>query len=490
MCEENHRDVTKPKIKGNQTLAEVHLGRFQNRAADGDGGRGVSEWSDADANRKSNLHSGRFQKRSGARLVTKFEPRRNFVGYGRGRGEVVAEEPVSDWETGEADTVNSQTTLPPPAASSNDVVDEWIQNEYHERDPNFMDPELLAKFRLNRRNATEMEAAAMKERVGRLSGTVRVHADSKYPPKKQREQNSRPKTPCYAEPEPVWKPVDRALITQALAVPWGTLGNVRAVPTGAGVSARPGTRNAVVTSAAERWDVLDLDFSKARVSGGDGEAGNAYEKTDCSALRSTEHNKVSTSQPKKPKTVTKSVSYIGKQSHHVEFGNTRGVCAVVKKIKAPAPAKQEELKRNPPPKPAVALHRSYLEIDGLSAYVLLDMRARDEALLPTDRHANAPPRTGAPRRVKYFDHRAGRVRGDLHRNVGENATSDPEQNIANKWTVVEKKAPADLQDLETRAGDVHKYEKTTRPTKPAVRIKGRAALEARKRDFPYGPCTF
>ena len=99
MCEENHRDVTKPKIKGNQTLAEVHLGRFQNRAADGDGGRGVSEWSDADANRKSNLHSGRFQKRSGARLVTKFEPRRNFVGYGRGRGEVVAEEPVSDWET-------------------------------------------------------------------------------------------------------------------------------------------------------------------------------------------------------------------------------------------------------------------------------------------------------------------------------------------------------------------------------------------------------
>ena len=46
----------------------------------------------------------------------------------------------------------------------------------------------------------------------------------------------------------------------------------------------------------------------------------------------------------------------------------------------------------PPPRPAEALHAGYFELDGgLPAYVA-GMRARDEAMLPVDRHANAPRR--------------------------------------------------------------------------------------------------
>ena len=81
--EEHHRDPGKPKLPGNKPLAEVHAGRFQSRAADGDGGKGVAEWSVAEANKKSHLHSGGWQRRAGARLAGKFEPRRMYEGYGR-----------------------------------------------------------------------------------------------------------------------------------------------------------------------------------------------------------------------------------------------------------------------------------------------------------------------------------------------------------------------------------------------------------------------
>ena len=112
--------MEKPKIKGNKTLAEVHLGRFQSRAADGDGGKGISEWSDANKQKKSSLHSGRFQKRAGARLAGKFEPRRVYVGYGRGRGEVVPEEP-NEWEEGVGKDDLSKINLPAPNADNDEI---------------------------------------------------------------------------------------------------------------------------------------------------------------------------------------------------------------------------------------------------------------------------------------------------------------------------------------------------------------------------------
>ena len=450
--------MEKPKIKGNKTLAEVHLGRFQSRAADGDGGKGISEWSDANKQKKSSLHSGRFQKRAGARLAGKFEPRRVYVGYGRGRGEVVPEEP-NEWEEGVGKDDLSKINLPAPNAD-NDEISNWIADSYQETDPNFMDPETLLRFRAKQRKNIELEAKAMKERSDRLSGTVRVHADSKLPVKKTKEKHGRPKTPCWAEPEPKWLEVDKSKVKQAQKVPWGTLGNVRAVPTGAGVSARAGTSDRVVAQASERYDILENGVSGLRV-----EDDEVYQQTDSSS----------------PVRHTELVSYFGRQSHHREFREVRCVGTVDNTVTVPPPLTKSELKRKPQPKPAVFLHKSYLEIDGLPAYTA-DMRAKDEALLPADRNANLPKRDGV-RRVKYFDHGGG---GNL--NV-KGKKKIENKNV--KWTVVEKKAPLDVKDLEHGAGGgAMAMMKPVRFTQPAVLLKGRALLEAKKRDYPYGPCTF
>jgi hypothetical protein len=171
---------------------------------------------------------------------------------------------------------------------------------------------------------------------------------------------------------------------------------------------------------------------------------------------------------------------------------------LTRSVRVPPKQTSSELKRNPPPKPAVALHKGYLELDGgLPAYVA-GMRSRDEALLPVDRHANAPRRDGV-RRVKYFDHRKGRKKGkgaeaadDDGAASRETPRNDEKANDAVRWTVIEKPAPRNTAPVaeEGAGGGANARERTVRPTKPAVILKGRAALEARKRDYPYGPCTF
>ena len=67
--------------------------RWQKRAGFGDGGKGVAEWTQANQDNMSLMHSGRWQRRSGARLATEFMPARAYAGYGRNRGEFVPFDP-------------------------------------------------------------------------------------------------------------------------------------------------------------------------------------------------------------------------------------------------------------------------------------------------------------------------------------------------------------------------------------------------------------
>ena len=155
-----------------------------------------------------------------------------------------------------------------------------------------------------------------------------------------------------------------------------------------------------------------------------------------------------------------------------------------------------ELRRDPPPRPAEALHAGYFELDGgLPAYVA-GMRARDEALLPVDRHANAPRRDGV-RRVKYFDHRKGKKKGKGAEAADDGILFDEDDKNGNaddaaKWTVLEKPAPQNTAPVavDGAGGGANAEERTVRPTRPAVLLKGRAAAEAKKKNYPYGPCTF
>ncbi len=502
--EEHHRDPGKPKLPGNKPLAEVHADRFQSRAADGDGGKGVAEWSVAEANKKSHLHSGGWQRRAGARLAGKFEPRRMYEGYGRGRGELVSEEPnVWEDEEDEMERKMSELALPPPSADAAAIAD-WLVGEYEERDPNLMERDALSKFKEKQRRKLEAEYEAMRERVKRLSGTVRVHADSKLPPKRPSRKQTL-QTPCWSEPEPVWRAVDAEKVRAARTVPWGTLGtNIRCVPTGAGVSARPGTRDAVVTRAAEAYIVVGGDGAKTSPFGEEA-VPKTYSSTENSPLgaplppcASAHSLAISHERDPTPDPSITRVSYFGRESHHKEYRAVRGVGLLTRSVRVPPKQTPLELKRNPPPKPAVALHKGYLELDGgLPAYVA-GMRARDEALLPVDRHANAPRRDGV-RRVKYFDHRKGRKKGKEEAAADDDGTlsretprNDEKANEAVRWTVIEKPAPRNTAPVaeEGAGGGANARERTVRPTKPAVILKGRAALEARKRDYPYGPCTF
>ena len=491
LVEEDHRDPGIPKLPGNKTLAEAHAGRFQSRAADGDGGKGLAEWSAAEAQKKSHLHSGGWQRRAGARLAGKFEPRRMYEGYGRGRGALVPEDP-NPWEHDDDDDDFRgdafPISLPPPSADAAAISD-WLAREYEERDPNFMDGDALRRFKAKQRRNVEAEYEAMLTRVARLSGTVRVHADSKLPPKPPRKTEAL-STPCWAEPEPVWRAVDSDEARAAQTVPWGTLGtNVRCVPTGAGVSARPGTRDAIVTSAAESYSIVGGERAGTRV--GDEAVPVPVPKSPPETRDASRPDASANARNDEPG-ASRRVSYFGRESHHKEYRAVRGVGVLTKSVRVPPKQTPEELRRRPPPRPAVALHAGYLELDGgLPAYVA-GMRARDEALLPVDRHANAPRRDGV-RRVKYFDHRKGRKKetGEEGAPSNENETS-AKADAAAKWTVLEKPAPRNAAPVaEDGAGcGANAKERTVRPTKPAVILKGRAALEAKKRDYPYGPCTF
>lgn len=477
------------------------MGRFQSRAADGDGGKGLAEWSAAEANAKSRLHSGGWQRRAGARLAGKFEPRRMYEGYGRGRGEVVPEEP-NTWEDDE-DEISArelELSLPPPSADAAAIAD-WFVGEYEERDPNLMDGAALRRFKEKQRRNVEAEFEAMRERVARLSGTVRVHADSKLPPKQPRKKEAL-STPCWAEPEPVWRSVDPDKVNAAQTVPWGTLGkNVRCVPTGAGVSARPGTRNAVVTSAAESYSVVGGDDAGTRV--GDeavpvpkSPLSTSPKETLASLANDASANAQKTRTGERGNGEYRRASYFGRESHHKAYRAVRGVGTITKSVRVPPNPTPGELRRDPPPRPAEALHAGYFELDGgLTAYVA-GMRARDEALLPVDRHANAPRRDGV-RRVKYFDHRKGKKKGKGAEAADDGILFDEDDKNGNaddaaKWTVLEKPAPQNTAPVavDGAGGGANAEERTVRPTRPAVLLKGRAAAEAKKKNYPYGPCTF
>ena len=479
------------------------MGRFQSRAADGDGGKGLAEWSAAEANAKSRLHSGGWQRRAGARLAGKFEPRRMYEGYGRGRGEVVPEEP-NTWEDDE-DEISArelELSLPPPSADAAAIAD-WLVGEYEERDPNLMDGAALRRFKEKQRRNVEAEFEAMRERVARLSGTVRVHADSKLPPKPPRKKEAL-STPCWAEPEPVWRSVDPDKVNAAQTVPWGTLGkNVRCVPTGAGVSARPGTRNAVVTSAAESYSVVGGDDAGTRVGDEAVPVPKSPQSTSPKETRAISSlpndasaNARKTRTGERGNGEYRRASYFGRESHHKAYRAVRGVGTITKSVRVPPNPTPGELRRDPPPRPAEALHAGYFELDGgLTAYVA-GMRARDEALLPVDRHANAPRRDGV-RRVKYFDHRKGKKKGKGAEAADDGILFDEDDKNGNaddaaKWTVLEKPAPQNTAPVavDGAGGGANAEERTVRPTRPAVLLKGRAAAEAKKKNYPYGPCTF
>ena len=79
------------------------LNRWQARAGFGDGGRGVAEWTAENLANMSLMHSGRWQRRSGARLATEFMPARAYAGYGRNRGDFVPVDPKDSSHAGEGD---------------------------------------------------------------------------------------------------------------------------------------------------------------------------------------------------------------------------------------------------------------------------------------------------------------------------------------------------------------------------------------------------
>jgi hypothetical protein len=262
------------------------------------------------------------------------------------------------------------------------------------------------------------------------------------------------------------------------------------------VSARPGTRDAVVTSAAESYFVVGGEGAGTRV----GDQAVPVPKSlaspketlaslpnDASAnARTGEHGNGE----------YRRASYFGRESHHKEYRAVRGVGTITKSVRVPPNPTPGELRRDPPPRPAEALHAGYFELDGgLPAYVA-GMRARDEAMLPVDRHANAPRRDGV-RRVKYFDHRKGKKKGKGAEAADDGILFDEDDKNGNvddavKWTVLEKPAPRNTAPVavDGAGGGANAEERTVRPTRPAVLLKGRAAAEAKKKNYPYGPCTF
>ena len=231
-------DPARPIRPGNATLAEVHRDRFQSRASDGDGGRGVAVVTEAELAAQSNLHSGAWQRRAGARLAGKFLPRRQFIGYGRGRGEIVPED-------------SSSFEDDPPALPGPKTYVEDDDGVYLEQDPNLMEPSARAAWNENRRRRVLDEAAALAATRG-LDGTVRVHSDSKTAPAEnenhlllRRRKLADGATPLRPLLTPCWAEIDPARGSDApskhasnepeggpsastLGAPWATLGDVRA----------------------------------------------------------------------------------------------------------------------------------------------------------------------------------------------------------------------------------------------------------------------
>ena len=188
-------DPARPIRPGNATLAEVHRDRFQSRASDGDGGRGVAVVTEAELAAQSNLHSGAWQRRAGARLAGKFLPRRQFIGYGRGRGEIVPED-------------SSSFEDDPPALPGPKIYVEDDDGVYLEQDPNLMEPS-----RARRGTRIDDEGCWTRRRRWRRRGdsTARfactatqdgARGERKPPPASSRETRRRRYAPQTA-PDPV-----------------------------------------------------------------------------------------------------------------------------------------------------------------------------------------------------------------------------------------------------------------------------------------------
>ena len=206
---------------------------------------------------QSNLHSGAWQRRAGARLAGKFLPRRQFIGYGRGRG-------------GCPEGFLLVRKPDPPALPGPKIYVEDDDGVYLEQDPNLMEPSARAAWNENRRRRVLDEAAALAATRG-LNGTVRVHSDSKTAPaenenhlllrRRKLADGAKPlrplMTPCWAEMDPARGSIPVGRVhrrntrpnepeggpsASTLGAPWATFGGVRAEPTGAGTSTRPGAR--------------------------------------------------------------------------------------------------------------------------------------------------------------------------------------------------------------------------------------------------------
>ena len=437
-------DPARPIRPGNATLAEVHRDRFQSRASDGDGGRGVAVMTESELAARSNLHSGAWQRRAGARLAGKFLPRRQFIGYGRGRGEIVPEEPPPSLDD------DDPLALPGPRIY---VEDE--DGNYLEQDPNLMEPSARAAWNAKQRKKVSDEAAALAATRG-LNGTVRVHSDSKTTPaenenhlllrRRKLADGAKPLrpllTPCWAEIEPERgsipsgnsKSSDKKLSDKMsdnepgvrISAPWATLGDVRAEPTNAGTSTRPGA--------------------------GSGDAANA------SVSYVDPRDRVD-----RPAAIERKAKYTGRHSHHKDYREVRGVCEISRVVREEPTMAARRREQPPPPSPATLLHRSYLELDGgLEAYAP-EMREGDEPPPSPPR----PPRN-AKSRARYHEHRGG-----------------------GRWTVAEMAVPAgiDVGDVAAGAGR-DGTAKSLRPTAPKKILRGRERADAMKRDYPYGPCTF
>ena len=130
-----------------------------------------AEWTAENLANMSLMHSGRWQRRSGARLATEFMPARAYAGYGRNRGEFVPVDP-KDYPTLEREMEEERARN----------ADFDPDAPYVEKDPNFMNPADVKSDRSRRLAEYERELAALESRRG-LNATTRVHSDSALPPK-------------------------------------------------------------------------------------------------------------------------------------------------------------------------------------------------------------------------------------------------------------------------------------------------------------------
>ena len=334
------------------------------------------------------------------------------IGYDRGRGGNAP---------GNA-SCPEVSMLPAPREQYEDTV-------HVELDPNLMDSERMAESVFAHRVAVETEAAELSAKR-RLGTTLRVHSDSKLPPKDAPSRKPLLK-PCWIESEPVRASyADNTIFHQGHTeriAPWATLGNFCAMLTDVGVSARIGGGSILNLQASHIRRLVEDDVENVPA-------------------------------------VSSKVCYFGRHSHHSQFHEVRRSRATedlrVRPLCVPASSARRQIHS-----PAVEIHKSHFETGGLGSYAPVPSK-RDEVRdsLPP------PPSRDGKMKVKYFDHRSMR----------------------RTWTVVDVAVPVgERPDESLAAGScIGVMRKSIRPTSPKLVLRGRDAQEAKTRDFPYGPCTF